>query len=305
MILIDSPYLCYRSFYAPGVREMGGNYVLGGFLSELLTVFSGEVRSTTGYEPRQFLTTDGLFVPTQDDFRMVFCWDSKKSLRRNEFPEYKQHRHTETTEEEHLEKDEFYRQMNLLRTHVLPSIGFNNNIVQSGLESDDMIAMLVEQSLTTDSVRIVSSDKDLWQVIGPNCIWKDPWNKKSMTPSLLKRTLGITPEQWHQVIALAGCKSDGVPGVPGVGPKGAVAYLLGQLKEGAKKQAIESAEGKAVYRRNLRLVFLPHKATKPVELKKDEVSFKKLKSVLLEYEMPGLLRNRIQDWKALCAILQQ
>ncbi|GAH00618.1 unnamed protein product, partial [marine sediment metagenome] len=81
------------------------------------------------------------------------------------------------------------------------------------------------------------------------------------------------PREWKLVKALAGCSTDGIPGVKGVGEKTAIKYLTSQLKETTKAcQAIISKEGIKIFKRNLKLVALPFKGTNVFKLKKDKLS---------------------------------
>jgi 5'-3' exonuclease len=302
LLLIDSSYLAYRVFHTKALQDLGGDFVIGGFLAELLTVFQSEFAAMTGYQPRQMASGDLLAQTSTETLSMVFCWDSKKLFRRGPYPEYKRGARANLTEEEREQRLILYKQINLLRTEVIPSIGFKNNFYQIGLEADDLIAMTVKQ-FAEERINIITSDRDLYQVLTPNCIWKDPWNKKAMTPSLLERLSGVGSEEWAMVKAIAGCTSDNVKGIVGVGEITAVKYLQGVLPAGQKKEAIESPEGQEIIARNLALVSLPHPRTKPQTIVEDRVSFSALKATLLQYEMPGLLRNRLEDWKMFCTIL--
>lgn len=302
ILLIDSSYLAHRVFHTKALQDLGGNFVIGGFLAELLTVFQSEFTAMTGYQPRQMASGDLLAQTSRDGISMVFCWDSKQLFRRGSYPEYKRGARADLTDEEREQRTILYEQINLLRTDVIPSIGFRNNLYQIGLEADDLIAMTVKQ-YKEEHITIITSDRDLYQVLSPTCIWKDPWNKKAMTPSLLERLTGVLPEDWAMVTAIAGCTSDNVKGIVGVGEITAVRYLQGVLPAGQKREAIESPEGQEIIARNLALVSLPHPKTRPQTIVEDKISFIALKETLLRYEMPGLLRNRLEDWKIFCSIL--
>ncbi|NLE00302.1 MAG: hypothetical protein GX640_10550, partial [Fibrobacter sp.] len=102
-------------------------------------------------------------------------------------------------------------------------------IREDGLEADDLIAMLTKKALDRNfSVFLVTKDKDLMQLIGPNVKMLAP--DGSGTLQLLGvneviEKMGVGPEQIVDYLALIGDSSDNIPGVPGVGPKTAVKIL--------------------------------------------------------------------------------
>ena len=96
-------------------------------------------------------------------------------------------------------------------------------------EADDLIAAyaLAAEAQGGRST-IVSSDKDLMQLIRPSVQMMDPLKKKPIGPAEVMEKFGVTPDKVIEVQALIGDSSDNVPGVPGIGPKGAAA-LIGEF----------------------------------------------------------------------------
>ncbi len=96
-------------------------------------------------------------------------------------------------------------------------------------EADDLIAAYAkaaeEQGWRTT---IVSSDKDLMQLIRPGVIMMDPLKQKPIGPAEVMEKFGVTPDKVIEVQSLIGDSTDNVPGVPGIGPKGA-AQLIGEF----------------------------------------------------------------------------
>lgn len=95
-------------------------------------------------------------------------------------------------------------------------------------EADDLIAALVKESHKKGlRVVIVSSDKDLMQLVGDQCVlidtMKDP--AKVYDASAVEEKFGVGPTQLGDVLALMGDSIDNVPGIPGVGPKTASALI--------------------------------------------------------------------------------
>ncbi|WP_066647784.1 MULTISPECIES: DNA polymerase I [Sphingomonas] len=100
-------------------------------------------------------------------------------------------------------------------------------IEEEGLEADDIIASYAKAALAQGwAVTIVSSDKDLMQLIEPGLDLYDTMNNRRLGPEHVAEKFGVGPEQLGDVLALMGDSVDNVPGVPGVGPKTAAKLIL-------------------------------------------------------------------------------
>ena len=71
----------------------------------------------------------------------------------------------------------------------------------------------------------MSSDKDLMQLIRPGVEMLDPIKQKPIGPAEVMEKFGVTPDKMIDVQALIGDSTDNVPGVPGIGPKGAAQLI--------------------------------------------------------------------------------
>ena len=101
------------------------------------------------------------------------------------------------------------------------------SIEMEGYEADDLIATYARQAEALGAkVRILSSDKDLMQLITDNISLYDPMKDRPMGAEAVMEKFGVTPNMVIDVQALAGDSTDNVPGAPGIGPKTA-AELLG------------------------------------------------------------------------------
>ncbi|MBY0283287.1 MAG: DNA polymerase I [Sphingomonas sp.] len=100
-------------------------------------------------------------------------------------------------------------------------------IEEAGLEADDIIASYAKAALAQGwSVTIVSSDKDLMQLIEPGLDLYDTMNNRRLGAEHVVEKFGVGPERLGDVLALMGDSVDNVPGVPGVGPKTASKLIL-------------------------------------------------------------------------------
>jgi DNA polymerase I len=91
---------------------------------------------------------------------------------------------------------------------------------EMGLEADDIIACYAKAALAQGwQVTIVSSDKDLMQLIEPGLDMLDTMNDRRIGREEVIEKFGVPPEKVGEVLALMGDSVDNVPGVPGIGPK--------------------------------------------------------------------------------------
>lgn len=141
---------------------------------------------------------------------LIFVFDQrlKTSIRKQLYPDYKNQR-SKTPED--LER-QFAWCQTWLKEHEYSQIS------SSKVEADDVIASLVHYYRKGfDQIMIISSDKDLFQLIAANDVW---WNiqkdEKLREKDIIKLT-GVKPEQIADQLALAGDKSDNIQGIPGIG----------------------------------------------------------------------------------------
>ena len=249
-VLVDFQYLCHRAMHSVGNLEFEDmpTGVIFGFFHQLRQVcMDRRIRSNKV---------------------AIFC-DSKISLRKKTYPKYKWKREAIRTPEEVERLHIMHQQADELSGKILPEIGFPV-YSQEGLESDDLIAQAaINLSLRADFCNgvIVTADGDLYQCINSCIHWFDPARDVYHTEESFRAKEGIDAQWWGQVKILAGCETDNVEGIRGIGKKTAIKYLLEELPPTRKAhQDIVSTAGQSVVRRNYPLVVLPHKATKPLVL---------------------------------------
>jgi len=184
---------------------------------------------------------------------------------------FRKKKRKEASEDEKAAYASLRKQLEDLRTHVLTDMGFVNVFSQKGFEADDLIASVALRCPKNSEAIIVSSDEDLYQLLGSNRMIWNPHKKKILNRKWFKEEYGIEPSQWRTVKALAGCSSDNVPGIPGVGEKTAIKFIKREIKKGTKTyDKFENAE--TIIKRNLPIVKLPYPGTgKPIP-KRDKIT---------------------------------
>ena len=96
----------------------------------------------------------------------------------------------------------------------------------AGFEADDVIATYARQAIAAgDEVIIVSSDKDLMQLVRDGVSMLDPMRARRIGPAEVEERFGVAPDKVVDVQALAGDSVDNVPGVPGIGVKTAAELI--------------------------------------------------------------------------------
>ncbi len=104
---------------------------------------------------------------------------------------------------------------------------FNVTVCElDGYEADDLIATYARMAVEAGGTcTIVSSDKDLMQLVRPGVELMDPIKKIKLGPEAVFEKFGVTPDKVVDVQALAGDSTDNVPGAPGIGVKTAAQLI--------------------------------------------------------------------------------
>ena len=135
---------------------------------------------------------------------------SEQTFRKRIYPDYKAHRPDPPAD--------LIPQFGLIRQATR---AFNvASIEQDDYEADDLIATYARQAAEVGAtVRIVSSDKDLMQLVGKGIRLYDTMKDKDIGEPEVLEKFGVAPDKVIDVQALAGDSVDNVPGVPGIGIK--------------------------------------------------------------------------------------
>jgi len=207
--LIDGSGYIFRAYYAlpPLSRKSDGlpTGAVSGFCSMLFKLLE-DSRSD-----------DSIHKPTH--FAVIFD-SAKKNFRNDIYNDYKANR--AETPEDLAPQFEYIRKA--VKAFNLPSIELIN------YEADDLLATYAKQIINAGAkVTVISSDKDLMQLVSDKIRLYDPMKNKVLGKKEVFEKFGVKPNQVIDVQSLAGDSSDNIPGVPGIGVKTA-AELINKYK---------------------------------------------------------------------------
>ncbi|MCW8086838.1 DNA polymerase I [Sabulicella glaciei] len=235
LVLVDGSGYIFRAYHAlPPVTRPDGTQVNAVFgFSQMLERFLREHTAT----------------------HLAVVFDhARKTFRSEIFPEYKAHRPPPDPE--------LVPQFALIR-EATAAFGVSC-VEQPGFEADDLIAAYAREftEKTGGRVTIVSSDKDLMQLIRPGVVMLEPIKRTEIGEAQVLEKFGVPPTKVVEVQALAGDSTDNVPGVPGIGVKTAAQLITeygdletlleraGEIKQPKRREALlENAEKARISRR--------------------------------------------------------
>ena len=246
LFLVDGSGYIFRAYHAlpPLTRKSDGLPIgaVSGFCNMLWKLLRDARDTQVGVTPTHFA--------------VIFDYSSK-TFRKDLYPEYKANR-TEPPED-------LVPQFGLIREATrafdLPCIEME------GFEADDLIATYARIATEAGGdTTIISSDKDLMQLVGPAVSMYDPMKDREIGVAQVVEKWGVDPEKMIDLQALTGDSVDNVPGVPGIGPKTAAQLLeefgdldtllarAGEIKQNKRREnLIEHAEMARISRELVRL----------------------------------------------------
>ncbi len=147
----------------------------------------------------------------------VVVFDSgKKTFRHELYPAYKMNR-PDAPEDLKIQFPICREAAHALNFKIIEKVGF---------EADDIIATLARTVVENkEKAIIISSDKDLMQLITDDIVMFDSLKNKYITKTEVYEKFGVTPEKVRDVLAIMGDSSDNIPGINGIGPKGATELI--------------------------------------------------------------------------------
>ncbi|MDR3374819.1 MAG: DNA polymerase I [Ancalomicrobiaceae bacterium] len=243
LFLVDGSGYIFRAYHAlpPLTRKSDGLPVgaVSGFCNMLWRLLKEAEKTDVGVKPTHFAV---IFDASSDTFRNEI------------YPEYKAQR---------PEPPEDLRpQFGLCRRAVQ---AFNvASVEQLGFEADDLIATYARQAVEAGAdVTIVSSDKDLMQLVRPGVGMYDTMKERRIGEAEVFEKFGVAPDKVVDVQSLAGDSVDNVPGVPGIGIKTAAQLITeygdldtllaraSEIKQPKRREALTEHADKARISRRL------------------------------------------------------
>ncbi len=198
LVLVDGTAMIYRAYFAiPG---------------HLSTAFGLHTNAIYGFATM----FQKLFAQRKPDFGAVVFDAPGKTFRDEQYEDYKADRAPM--------EDKLKAQLPWI-TRLVEAQNFHILKVP-GYEADDVIGTLTKQARAEGiEVLIVSADKDFSQLIDDDVKMFDPMRDVTYDAVLVKKKWGVPPSQFVDLLALLGDKIDNIPGVPGIGKKGAADLL--------------------------------------------------------------------------------
>ncbi len=246
LFLVDGSGYIFRAYHAlpPLTRKSDGLPVgaVSGFCNMLWKLMLDARNTDVGV------------VPTH--FAVIFD-HSSKTFRHEIYPEYKANR-SEPPED-------LIPQFGLIRQATK---AFNLPCIEmEGYEADDLIATYARlMTETGGDTTIISSDKDLMQLVNDHVGMYDPMKDREIGVAEVIEKWGVGPDKMIDLQALTGDSVDNVPGVPGIGPKTAAQLLeeygdldallerAGEIKQQKRREnIIENADKARISRELVRL----------------------------------------------------
>ncbi len=195
--LVDGSGYIFRAYYGlPAMNRPDGTPVnaVYGFTSMLMKLMDDE----------------------DADYLAVIFDTARATFRNDIYPDYKANRDDPP--------DDLIPQFPLIR-EATSAMGLPG-VEKAGFEADDLIATYARAAAADGyEVTIVSSDKDLMQLVGERITMRDPMKNTLIGPDQVVEKFGVGPDKVIDVQALAGDSTDNVPGVPGIGIKTAAELI--------------------------------------------------------------------------------
>ena len=241
--LIDGSGYIFRAYYAlpPLSRKSDGlpTGAVSGFCSMLFKLLENSRADDSKEKPSHFAV---IFDSARKNFRNEIYKDYKAN--RSEAPE------------DLAPQFEYIRKS--VKAFNLPSIELLN------YEADDLIATYAKQITKLGAkVTIISSDKDLMQLVSKDIRLYDPMKSKVIGEKEVVEKFGVKPNQVVDVQSLAGDSSDNIPGVPGIGIKTAAELInkyktldtllnkASEIKQNKRRETLLENKDKALLSREL------------------------------------------------------
>jgi DNA polymerase-1 len=226
LFLIDSYGYIFRAYHARARSSAPPMRTTTGLSTEAVYIFHNMIRKLIASYKPQYIAA---------------VFESGRTFREDTYAEYKANR-AEMPPDLGEQIPYIRRLLEAMRIPILEFAGF---------EADDVIGAIAHRAVESADVVIVSSDKDMLQLVNErvhmyNPVKEDMW----YDPAETERFMGVKPSQVADLLALKGDSIDNIPGAPGIGEKGARDLIA---RFGSVEAALERAEEveRKMYRESL------------------------------------------------------
>lgn len=275
LILIDGSGYVYRAYY--GLPELTNSN--GESVHAVYGVFR-MICKALAQKPEYF----------------VVVWDAPtKTLRHEQFEAYKAHRPPAP--------DDFRRQIKLTK-QLIADCKINCEQIP-GYEADDIIGTLAQKAAREGiDVEIMTCDKDMKALISDRIVCSDAMKQVTTNLSSFNYERGFPPIQLVDYLALIGDASDNVPGVAGIGPKGASTLILqygtieniyehlDEISPALQEKLRTNRDNAFLSKQLIQLMDVPSLMDTPMSTFENNLDFIHMHDLLVnEYEFHGLAKS--------------
>lgn len=248
IFLIDGSSFLYRAYY--GLRPL---HTLDGRSVQAVYSFCRMIKK---------------LIDTFDPHHIAIIWDTKgKTFRHEQFPAYKATRQAAPSD--------LFEQKKYIQEFI-DLIGMRQ-LSREGYEADDLMYSVAQERVKEhENVVLVTSDKDMGQVISEHVVLYDSFKDVFTDPAAFQEKMGFPVDRLPLYFALLGDTSDNIPGVKGIG------------KQGATEIAQQFSSLEDLY---ARIDQLSKKRTQQLLLEQKESAFLSKDLFLLRYVPTGLTKT--------------
>ena len=276
VFLIDGSSFLYRAYY--GVRPL---HTAKGIPVQAVYSFARMIRK---------------LIDTFRPQNIAIVWDSKgKTTRHEMFENYKATRQAPPSD--------IFEQKKYIVAFA-DAIGMKQ-IAQQGIEADDiMYSIAQEQKALGNTVVLITSDKDMGQAIDDDrLVVFDPWKDQILNQTEFEKKMGLPVAKLPFYFAILGDASDNIPGVKGIGDKGALELVhqfasledlyenLDKVSKDRMRNALIAHKENAFLSYKLFLLQMHPSGLTPQDLHFDEHNWVKARPIFTELDFKTLLKD--------------
>lgn len=227
-LIIDGNNLAYRAHATTNLTTKSGENVsaIYGTLNSLQSFLR---KSSSGWKNKLLTEVqEALLDRTKTFSEIVVCWDGGKSKwRRNIYPDYKGQRAVKRASQTEEERNSYYQMLDQMETlhQMLPHFGVKSLKVKDW-EADDLIYLSTKLSNEDDICIVVSTDRDMLQLVSEKVFVWSPFKEVLYTPKNFAKETGVSKQYYLTYRILVGDKSDNINGIHGIGDKKAKDLII-------------------------------------------------------------------------------